>query len=601
MKKYIISLLTAVFALTSCTDVLDVTPDGRIDLDQVFSDPELTAAYLSTCYNNIPKKSRRYFWFQNYPIALSDEAYSCDDVEGIGPVLAYKGQVSAGYNPMEANINFQFDHAYWETYYQQIRTINMFLSHIPTAAVNDESDRNRFTGEAHVLRAFFYLQLVKWYGDVPIIKDVLPTDYDYSQMRRNPAKEVLKFIVEDCEEGLKSNIPWRLTSDTEVWRMTKAIAMAIRSQASLYAASELYNGGENLWDWAYAINKDCFDQLKANGYALYTVQQDKEHYSSAYQEYFVQNGEFSANPTDRETIWQSPFAEEAMWYVAGTPAQNCYMAGDVPSQQLVDAYDMLSTGKPVLDLAKPYNDETMLEPNYAPNSGYNAKRPYEGRDPRFYATVIYNGAKVVVNDKEVSIQTTKGGNSELNATDRRNTRTGYYVRKGAYYNTTQSSGQSSSRDGRWKYYRLGEIYLNLAEAAIESGKHIDEGIALINEIRHRAGFAPAVDVKAANQQEARLLLRHERQVELAYEEHRYFDVRRWTRADQNLDNEKYCIGMRVEKKGFSMAYTRFIVGSDGSYPSKMNYEAKWHFFPVPLDEASRMESLTGVNWQNPGW
>lgn len=597
MKKYIICLLVAVFSLSSCNDVLDITPDGRVSLDEVFNDPDLTASYLSDCYNNIPKKSRRYFWFQNYPTALSDESWSCDDVEGQGPILVYRGNASASLNPVDNEYHDQFDARYWEKYWQQIRLCNVFLERIPTAKLNSEEDRSRYTGEALTLRAFFYLQLVKWYGAVPVEKTPFPMDYDYSQVRKNTAVECFKAIVEDCDEALKTNMPWRLTSSNEAWRMTKGIAMAVRSQAALYAASELYNGGENLWEWAYNINKDCFDQLKANGFELYTKQQTG-NYSSAYAEYFAQNGEFSGNPVDKETIWQSQYTEEPFWYVWGTPAHNNYMAGDVPSQQLVDAYDMLETGKPVLNLEKPYNDEFMLEPNYNQGSGYNAKKPYEGRDPRFYATVIYNGCKVQIGNSTVTIQTYAGGNSELNQTSRRNTRTGYYARKGMYYASSQTAG---GEDGKWKYYRLGEIYLNLAEAAIESGNHIQEGINLINEIRHRAGFDPSVDVKAANQAEARLLLRHERQVELAYEEHRYFDVRRWTRADQNLDNEKYCVGMNVVRKGLSTNYERFIVGSDGSTPSKMNYEAKWHYLPIPVDEASRMESLTGVKWQNQGW
>jgi len=597
MKKSILYMLLSALMFTSCTDILDVSPDGRTSLDKVFSDPELTAAYFSNCYNNIPKKSRRYFWFQNYPTALSDESWSSDDVSGQGPILIYRGQASASLNPIDHEYHDQFDARYWEKYWQQIRTINVFLQHIPTAALNNEEDRSRWTGEALTLRAFFMFELVRWYGPVPIVKEPYPLDYDYSKSRKNTAVECFKAIVEDCEAALKTNMPWRLTSSSENWRMTKAIAEAVRSQAALYAASELYNGGENLWDWAYAINKDCFDQLRANGYELYTKMQTK-NYSSAYAEYFAQNGSYDTNPVDKETIWQSPFNEEAYYWVWGVPVDGNYMAGDCPSQQLVDAYDMLKTGKPVLKLDKPYLDDKCLEPNYNPGSGYNENKPYDGRDPRFYATVIYNNCKLQVGDAVKTVQTYIGGNSEMNNNDVRHTRTGYYPCKRRYW---RSSPQYGGSDGRWKYFRLGEIYLNLAEAAIESGKHIDEGIALINEIRHRAGFDPSVDVKAANQQEARLLLRHERQVELAYEEHRYFDVRRWTRADQNLDNEKYCVGMKITRKGLKTEYQRVLVGSDGSTPSKMNYEAKWHFLPIPASEASNMEALTGVKWQNAGW
>lgn len=596
MKRFLVYAIGVLMIFSSCNGILDVEPDGRTSLDKIFADPELAAAYFSNCYNNIPHKSRRYFWFSNYPIAISDEAWSCDDVNGQGPVLAYKGQASASLNPLDHVYHDQFDGDYWKRYWEQIRTINVFLQRIPTAIINNESDRNRWTGEAYTLRAYFYLQLIKWYGNVPVVTTPYPMDYDYSQIKKNTFMDCFKFIVADCDEALKSNMPWRITSSSEKWRMTKAIAMAIRSQAALYAASPLYADGTDLWEWAYQINKDCFDQLKSNGYELYTKKQT-ENYASAYAEYFVQNGSFSTAPVDKETIWQSQIGEEGMWWVWGTPVHGNYNAGCVPSQQLVDAYDMLNTGKPVLKLDKPYNDETMLEPNYYENSGYNPKKPYDGRDPRFYATIIYNNCKLQIGDNIKTIQTYIGGNCELQANSDKYTRTGYYARKGMYY---RSSSQYGGEDGKWKYYRLGEVYLNLAEAAIEAN-HIDEGIVLINEIRHRAGFDPKVDVVASNKAEARLLLRHERQVELAYEEHRYWDVRRWTISEENLYNEKYCVGMEIAKKGLSYDYKRFIVGSDGTTPSKMTYESKWHFFPIPSEEAARMESLTGDKWQNAGW
>ncbi|CCY35977.1 putative uncharacterized protein [Tannerella sp. CAG:118] len=147
---------------------------------------------------------------------------------------------------------------------------------------------------------------------------------------------------------------------------------------------------------------------------------------------------------------------------------------------------------------------------------------------------------------------------------------------------------------------MGEVYLNLAEAAIEAG-HIDEGLALINDIRHRAGFDPSVDVTATTQEEARLLLRHERQVEFAFEEHRFFDTRRWTRNEEDLENEKFCTGMRAKRSGLKLTYERFIVGSDGSSPSKLSYKAKWHFLPIPIDDVSSLEDQTGDRWQNYGW
>ena len=600
-KKLLYTCIAASFALSlgSCSDVMDVTPDGRLSLEEVFANPDYTAAYFSPAFDNLPHKMMNYYWFDNLPSALSDESWSCDDVEGVGAINAYKGQGSARENLFETCYNENFECQYWERYWKSIRTINVFLQNIPTAAVNSEIDRSRMTAEAHVLRAYYYLQLIKWYGALPIIKVPFPDDVDYSTVKKSSAVDCLKFVVEDCETAmLCEDLPWRIVNDREFRRLTRAMAAAIRSQAALYAASPLYNtGGENLWDYAYEKNKDSYQKLKANGYELYTQQHHPEEYLNAYGEYFAQNATGGANPIDRETIWLDIKDNWGMWWVWGLPIQSNYRAGCVPSQELVDAYDMLETGKPVLDLKQPYLDETHLQPNYTEGSGYNPARPYEGRDPRFYATIIYNGASIYVGNTKSVVQTYNGGNSELRDNDRRYTRTGYYLNK---YRNWQAYSGLSGQDGKWKHYRMGEVYLNLAEAAIEAG-HIDEGLALINDIRHRAGFDPSVDVTATTQEEARLLLRHERQVEFAFEEHRFFDTRRWTRNEEDLENEKFCTGMRAKRSGLKLTYERFIVGSDGSSPSKLSYKAKWHFLPIPIDDVSSLEDQTGDRWQNYGW
>lgn len=602
MKKKLLYICVAaalVLPLGSCSDVMDVTPDGRLSLEEVFANPDYTAAYFSQAFDNLPHKMMNYYWFDNLPSALSDESWSCDDVEGVGAINAYKGQGSARENLFETNYNENFESQYWERYWKSIRTINVFLQNIPKAAVNSETDRSRMMAEAHVLRAYYYLQLVKWYGALPIIKVPFPDDADYSTVKKSSAVDCLKFIVEDCETAmLCEDLPWRIVNDREFRRLTRAMAAAIRSQAALYAASPLYNtGGENLWDYAYEKNKDSYQKLKNNGYELYTQQHHPDEYLNAYGEYFAQNATGGANPIDRETIWLDIKDNWGMWWVWGLPIQSNYRAGCVPSQELVDAYDMLETGKPVLDLERPYLDETHLQPNYTEGSGYNPARPYEGRDPRFYATIIYNGASIYVGNTKSVVQTYNGGNSELRDNDRRYTRTGYYLNK---YRNWQAYSGLSGQDGKWKHYRMGEVYLNLAEAAIEAG-HIEEGLALINDIRHRAGFDPSVDVTATTQNEARLLLRHERQVEFAFEEHRFFDTRRWTKNEDDMENEKFCTGMRAKRSGLKLTYERFIVGSDGSAPSKLSYKAKWHFLPIPIGDVSSLEDQTGDRWQNYGW
>lgn len=599
MNKFIKYIPAALLMLgtASCAGDLDITPDGRLTMDEVWASADYTEAFHSSAFDNIPDKHVNYYWFDNLPSAISDDGWSCDDVEGVGPVLAYKGQGSAEDNLFEHHYLDGFDDRYWSRYWSSIRKINTFLENIPHAAVRNEETRSRMISESKILRAFYYLMLVKWYGDLPLIREVPDIYSDFSEYPKQPAWKVLQACVEDCEAAMSDpNLPWRIANLSERNRMTKGVACAIISQASLFAASKLYCHGEDLWEYARQKTKYAYDQLTENGFELYTTLVDN-HYNSSYAELFVGSPNY---PTERERIMvgRPERPNQPNYWIWGLPIQSNYRAGTVPTQELVDAFDVLSTGKPVLDYEKPYNDEHHLEPNYYPNSGYNERQPFRDRDLRFEAVVIHNGSVVYVGDAASTVTTFEGGNCELRDNARTHTRTGYYNNK---FRQWYSYADKRSADGAWVYFRYAEMMLNYAEAAIETGD-LPTGMRLINEIRHRAGFKPEVDLDPkGNRDLARLMLRKERRTEFVFEEHRFFDNRRWTANDENIECEKFTTGMKVTRRGFNYTYTRFLVGTDGSYPSKLSYEAKWHFLPIPLDEVKTLEEKTGDKWQNYGW
>jgi len=599
--KYIPAALLAMGA-SSCADDLDITPDGRLTMDEVWSDVEYTEAFISSAFDNIPDKHVNYYWFDNLPSAISDDGWSCDDVEGVGPVLAYKGQGSAEENLFEKHYLDGFDDRYWEKYWLSIRKINTFLENIPTAAVRDEATRERLTAEAKILRAYYYLLLVKWYGDLPIIHEVPDITSDFSEFPKQPAWKVLQACVEDCEAGLACDeVPWRIANLSERNRMTRGVACAVMSQAALFAASKLYCHDQNLWRYAYEKTKKAYELMKKNDFRLYTGNAEgkplDEHYNSAYAELFVAAPGY---PTESERIMtgRPERPNQPNYWVWGMPIQNNYRAGTVPTQELVDCFDMLATGKPILDYRQPYKDEFHLEPNFYENSGYSESNPYNGRDLRFEAVVIHNGSKIYVGDAASTVQTFAGGNCELRDNVRTYTRTGYYNNKFRHW---YSCAEKRSGDGPWVYFRFAELILNYAEAAIEVND-LATAMPLINEIRHRAGFKPEVDLDPKGDQDiARLMLRKERRTEFVFEEHRFFDNRRWTANNENIECEKYATGMKVTRKGLKYTYERFLVGSNGSAPSKLSYEAKWHFLPIPLNEVRTLEEKTGEKWQNYGW
>ena len=308
-------------------------------------------------------------------------------------------------------------------------------------------------------------------------------------------------LIEDCDVAIATaELPWRITISSEAGRVNKGMAEAIKSKMILFAASPLYNDGKDYWQEAYTINKASLANLKANGFELYKkvnfpqtymsdvafIGPEKNEYSALYNEYFTQTMSYSSNPVDKETIYQSRDGQGNIWNIDGIGAQDGYKSGTCPSQELVDSYETID-GKPILDLANPYLDEKHLEPNYnEDNTLYDPQNPYANRDPRFYASIYYNGSKrkcfwsfaeapgsfenypAPMGNRTRIIATYVGEpQTGISASVRKATRTGYFERKFLHPN---SGGDNVVGGANWKLFRLGEVILNFAEAAAEAGK-----------------------------------------------------------------------------------------------------------------------------------
>ena len=578
MKNRIYTIIACFLAtvIYSCSDVLNQAPDGKISLEEVFGDNDKTMYYLNTCYSGINAKGCLYFFWSRGPVNWCDDSWDADDldVSWAASRRYYDGNASASDFPANYNAGDSGNESVsWARSFQRIRNCAVFLQNIPNAKVNSESDRSRWTAEAHILRAYYYSELLMWFGcSLPIIREPYTYDADFSKVERSSFHDVVEFIVEDCDAALAcEELPWRITTDSEAMRMTKAVAWAIKSRMTLFAASPLYNDGNNYWEEAYSVNKAAVQALESNGYALYdklnqaAVWGDEKAYlptaaSQYFNEYFCNSGAYAADPADKETIYQlRDGANLDLANVDGIGAILGYKTGTCPSQELVDAFETID-GQPVLDLAKPYLDEQHLKPNYnSSNTTYDKNNPYANRDPRFYATVYYNGSKRYCNwsteaekksfenlgqgkGENVRIITTWDAYEDAEGniinspeplmgrsmTGRTPTRTGYFQRKFLHPN----SGVEMRLNGaRHKDYRLAEIYLNFAEAAMEAG-HTDEAITYVNKVRARAGM-PGLPAGLSGEN-LRQRIHNERRVEFALEGNRYFDVRRWHKPDEDL-------------------------------------------------------------------
>lgn len=632
MKILYIVLVLAVsmLSLGSCKKALDIAPDGRLTMDEIFADNDKVGAFLNSCYSNMPVKGTRYFFWSRGPVVWSDEAWDTD-AEAESWIMAgrmYNGAASASNHPI-TNISADAGNGnYWARYWNAIRNTTLFISRIDGATVKNPADRKRWKAEAHLLRAYYYSELLKWFGpSLPIER--VPYDFsgDFSTVKKESYYDVVKFIMEDCDVALATaELPWRITTGSEAGRVNKAMAEAIKSKMILFAASPLNNNGKNYWQEAYQINKTSLENLKANGYELYNkvnlpqiylsdvafLGPDKNINTALYNEYFCQTMAYSSNPVDKETIYQSRDGQGNIWNIDGIGAQDGYKSGTCPSQELVDAYETVD-GKPILNLANPYLDEKHLQPNYnSANTLYDPNNPYKNRDPRFYASIYYNGSKrkcrwnfaessasyenypAPIGNRTRIIATYVGEpQTGIHASTRRATRTGYFERKFLHPN---SGGDNAVGGANWKLFRLGEVILNFAEAAAEADKLI-EAITAVNEIRSRAGM-PNLSA-SLTKDELILRIRNERRIELAMEENRYFDVRRWTLPTGDLSKtDKWITAMEIIRNpDGTFIYGRRTVRAD----ERKNYTSKFLWVPIPLNEANRLKGSTGVDWQNKGW
>lgn len=641
MKNRIYTIIACFLAtvIYSCSDVLNQAPDGKISLEEVFGDNDKTMYYLNTCYSSINAKGCLYFFWSRGPVNWCDDSWDADDldVSWAASRRYYDGNANASDFPANYNAGDSGNESVsWARSFQRIRNCAVFLQNIPNAKVNSESDRSRWTAEAHILRAYYYSELLMWFGcSLPIIREPYTYDADFSKVERSSFHDVVEFIVEDCDAALAcEELPWRITTDSEAMRMTKAVAWAIKSRMTLFAASPLYNDGNNYWEEAYSVNKAAVQALESNGYALYdklnqaAVWGNEKAYlptaaSQYFNEYFCNSGAYAADPADKETIYQlRDGANSDLANVDGIGAILGYKTGTCPSQELVDAFETID-GQPVLDLAKPYLDEQHLKPNYnSSNTTYDKNNPYANRDPRFYATVYYNGSKRYCNwsteaekksfenlgqgkGENVRIITTwdayedaKGNiiNSPeplmgRSMTGRTPTRTGYFQRKFLHPN---SGVEMRINGARHKDYRLAEIYLNFAEAAMEAG-HTDEAITYVNKVRARAGM-PGLPAGLSGEN-LRQRIHNERRVEFALEGNRYFDVRRWHKPDEDLSaTDRWITGAHItHMQDGTYKYERTIL------KERQCYTNKWLKMPIPLTEVNNMRAITGEDWQNPGW
>lgn len=585
MKHFILNIaLLGILLVSSCKkDSLDIMPDGRITLDQVFKDEMMASEYLNTVYGNLNHYGTAYdFW--TMLAGYSDEAHDNDFPQDMGraPSRWYNGELRPNWNPMDipesiGTISTESNGNYYRKNWKGIRQTNIFLANIGETVYANPAVKARLIAEAKTLRAFFYLELIKMYGGMPVVDQPFTEDFKFESLARQSFKECVDFIKQNCDEAMsEASFPWRIVTEPERGRFTKAVAHSIRSQALLFSASPLWNaeGDESRWVTAAEDSKQSLEALTGAGYQLYPE----------YEAYFYGRSDLSPNPGDKETIYEiKPYRahefSHLMFRMHAIPTLGGDKAGCSPSQELVDAYDMANGEIPISG----YQDEDHLQPIINTASGYDEAHPYLNRDPRFYATVWYNNAYYgEINGNPYRIQSYLGGADGISNIMQR-TRNGYYLRK--FRDPKQLDPNTGT--ALFKKYRLGEIYLNYAEAANEAYGPTPEVYNAVNTVRDRVDMPHLPE--GLNKDQMRERIHRERRVELAFEEYRIWDVRRWKILSQT---DKLTTGIEWTKTGDNQFTGKRIVAG-----RRKSWTDNHLIIPIPLSEMILMPLWE----QNPGW
>ena len=570
MKKIniLLSSSIAVLLLSSCNPILDREMILTMTEKQALESYDVAQKRVNGLYTYLPNGFS--------PVGGAMMAAASDEAEYSVASSSVHMFNNGSWNPLNNPDNV------WTYYYQGIRQATLFLE--TADQINMErykldpqnqadyemrmANIERWKYEARFLRAYFYSELVKRYGGVPLANELMDMDTDYRNIPRNTLQECIDFIVDECGQ-VAPHLP-AVYQASDMGRVTRGAALALKSRVLLYAASELFNNP--VWAQGYE-RKDLIslsgtdrqtrweNAAKAAGEVLWGADVAEAGYklSGNYQSLFRS---FSDNEIVlvRRNGYDNSF-EKSNYPIGADQATG----GTAPSGNLVDAYE--TTGGRTFT----WKDPSM------------AARPYENRDPRFAATIMPNNSTF----QGRPVECWEGG---ADGPDKNNaSRTGYYLLK--YVDPELKLLQGQSAIHSWIIIRLGEIYLNYAEAMNEAygpdakGMYGKSAREAVNEVRGRVGMP---DVVADSKEEMREKIRHERRVELAFEDHRFWDVRRWMTAPDDLNAPLK--GVKVTRLSYNSFEYQSVEVESRSFKRSM------YFYPIPQNELN----ITG--WpQNPLW
>ncbi|WP_116127284.1 RagB/SusD family nutrient uptake outer membrane protein [Lewinella sp. IMCC34183] len=529
-------LLALLLAVTGC-ERLDLIPENTFTDASYWTSTDKALTFLSTAYSQL--YSSNHFFYNE---ALSDNAYN-----GRGDNAGAASIASGTYDASLGRIQSE-----WDSRYAGIKTTNLFLENVDRVPDMDEGLRERIKAEARFLRAWQHFVLMTWFGDVPLL-DSDPTIEEAQTLTRTPRSEVLAFVVSELRAAADVLPTKSEYGEGDRGRATRGAALALLARVHLY---------EGNWSEVVGYTERIMDG-EAGNYALFP----------SYSGLFLPQNEYSV-----EDIFSLQYVPEfrtwGEFFDMAPLSAGARLNALAPTQELVDSYLTLN-GRRIDD----------------PAANYDENDPYENRDPRLTATIVYDGYEWTDRDGTHTIYIEPGSDPD-NPLDEyapgsSASPTGYYTRK--YFDPTYQSGLSSGLN--LMLIRYADVLLMYAEAKLELGE-FDEAVwnRTIRPLRERAGFTDASALNydgSLDQIQLRDLIRNERRVELAMEGRRIFDIRRWRIAEDVLNG--WAHGARFGPSSTDDGYIRADLRT---------FDPSRHYlWPIPRDERLINPNLS----QNPGW
>jgi hypothetical protein len=591
MKKIVIFSILIILAASCKKGFLNKAPDEDLTIDQVFAQRRYAESWLTSTYSDVPNNI--YFNDGGDPnpfVIASDELDVC------WPDKFAKLMNAGSWNAVNTPIQS------WDNMYQGIRKANIFLENIAKTPMVD-ADKQVWIGEATFLRAFYHFMNLRMYGPIPILTHSVSTGDDFSGIARQPLDSCVSFIVDECTKA-EALLPITTTPD-QYGRATKAAALALKEKVELYRASPLWNGNPDYanfrdnngtaffpasydasrWQTAADAAKDCISQCEAAGYHLFkSVSGDPV---KNYQELFLVNW-------NSEVLFARDCGITGWIEQCSFPCGMGGWSGWAPTQEQVDDYEMDNgtqpvsgygiNGAPIINGASGYTETGYTTTAYPGRWLSGVSNMYVHRDPRFYATVNFNGAYWISRQ----IQFWNTGLDGLIAGGGGHTTTGYLLKK--FADSTVNIPEARWLTKTWVFFRLGEMYLDYAEALNEAQGPVTDVYKYVNAVRERVSMPDLPS--GLSQDQMRTRIRHERRIELTCESDRYFDCHRWkiasTTDNSSVHGMNISAGTSLQDNSF---YQRTVADP------RVFVAPKHYLFPIPQTEINKDSALV----QNPGW